>query len=78
MVRKIYPLRMKSYKCVLTGCVDHGLCCQPFHCYRFGSHPSRLPFSLCFISQFFLQFVMWKGPAGRTGLSVEQWSILIH
>ena len=37
-----------------------------------------MPFSLCFISQFFLQFVMWKGPAGRTGLSVEQWSILIH
>lgn len=40
--------------------------------------PSCLPFSLCFISQFFLPFVIWKEPAGRTGFSVEQWSILIH
>ena len=39
---------------------------------------SCLPFSLCFNSQFSLPFVMWKGPAGKVGLSVEQWSILIH
>lgn len=69
---------MKSYRCVLTGSVDLSPLLSTFPLPQLLFSPSRLPFSLCFISQFFLPFVMWKGPAGRTGLSVEQWSILIY
>lgn len=67
----------KHYRCVITSSVDLNLYCQPFLTYLAFVLNLSLSFFF-FLKIFFFLFVIWKGPAGRTGLSVEQWSILIH